>query len=301
MICSINASAGNILCQRNSLWRGFAELGHNPSADKNDSLSAFCFVGNPPYTDYLNLAKSKSTKTIFGVLDLAQHCREWPEIEKSFIEQLPLADRVTCISKTVQKQLKEICGIDSEVTYYPIKPVKYTGIKKYPQYKVALVGRVGDKNKRAESAVKALIMAGYEEKEVAIVGPEYFGYGVNCGVISNEILNDIYNSVDFVLMLSKNEGIGLVACEAACCGAIPIVLPDLSTFDEFWLDSPLGINYRALTSVEQVAKLIMDLNNNPKWKADVKESILGYAELAFRPLFEPKAVAQRIIDIANSI
>lgn len=301
MRVSIMASDGNILCQGLALREGFAALGHEHTSAWAHPDTAFVFVGNPGYEPYLELAQSRTKKVIFNVLDCPTWVPEWPAIQQTYRDHLPLASRVTCISKTVQRDLVDLCGIQSEVIYYPMKAVHHTGGKLYPQFRVALVGRVSDPSKRAASAVKALIRAGYNESEVAIVGPEYCGWGTRLGVVSDETLNDILNSVDYVMMLSLHEGIGLPALESACCGTIPIVAPSLSTFDEFWADSPLGIHYRRLTSVDEVAKLMIALNNDAAWKAAVKQEIRAYADTHFRPLFDRKAVAARILSVYSTI
>lgn len=289
----------NILCQIPAIREAFSKLGHINIMDLSDPDLAFIFVGNPPFDDYIDLSETR--KTIFNILDIPFHLKEVDEIINKLRYQLPKASRITTISKTVQKHLFEKCGVNSEVIHYPMKPVRHTGKKEYSQFKVALVGRLGDPNKRAALAVHALIRAGYEEREIATIGPEYLGYGTRLGTVSNEALNDIYNSVDYVMMMSKNEGIGLPAIEGACCGAIPIVMPDLSTFDEFWADSPLGLNYQTLTSVNKIAELINSLDNNQEWKNEVKQDILAYSELAFRPKFDRMAVVKRILDVYLSI
>lgn len=284
----------NALCQIPALRQGFAELGHIHVPDPRDSDASFVFVGNPPFDQYLDLTKEK--KTIFNVLDLANHCPEHPEIVARLREQLPLAGRVTAISKTVARQVEDLCQVKCETIYYPMKPVRYTGEKKYPQFRAMMLGRLRDPNKRAHAAVMSLIRAGFEEHEVAIVGPEPIGWGVYQGILSDQDLNDLYNSVDYVLMFGREEGIGLPACESACAGAIPIVLPDLSTFDEFWVQSPLGLHYQTLTSPAKVAELIMALERDKDWKAQVKQDVLAYGEITLRPKFTARNVAARIIE-----
>ncbi len=301
MKAAIMASDGNILCQGSALREGFAALGHEHTFEVNHPDTAFIFVGNSPYEPYLDLAKSRDKKVIFNVLDLPFWTARWPEYLALWREQLPLAAKVTCISKTVQAQLKEHLNVDAEVIYYPSKKVTPTGVKKYPKFKVALVGRVSDPSKRAGLAVQALVRAGFNEDEVAVVGPEWLGYGTRMGVVSDEVLNDIYNSVDYVMMMSRWEGLGLPALEAAMAGAIPIVAPDLSTFNEFWADSPLGLHYQLLNSPDSIAKLIREIEAKPEWKAQIKQDMLAYAHQFFRPKFDRVAVASRIINVFHSI
>ena len=298
---SILGADGNILCQVNSIREGFAALGHNHIADMRHPDTDFVFVGNPPFDDYVDLAVSKEKKIIFNVLDIPWHVPEIDSVIERLSKHLPLANRVTAISKAVQADLKKACGIESEVIYYPMKPVKFTGEKKYPQFKVAMVGRLLDPNKYASTAISSLIRCGFDEKDVAVIGPEYVGWGTRMGLVSDEVLNDIYNSVDYVIMLDKNAGIGLPAIEAACCGAIPIVAAHLATLDEFWAQSPLGLHYQKINNANELVKLINSIESDKKWKQDIKIDLLGYSELYFRPKFDKVAVAKKILDVYHSI
>lgn len=299
MKCSILGSDSTLLCQVNSLREGFTELGHEHVANPLDPDTAFIFIGNAPFEQYLHLRGQK--KLIFNVLDLCPHCENHDQIVERLKEQLPCADKVTTISETVARELRDKCGIRAEVIYYPSKKISNTGIRKYSGIKALCVGRVNDRNKRLGIAVQSLIRAGFDEHEVGIVGPENPFYGRYFGMVSDEVLNDIYNSTEYVMMMSLNEGIGLTAAEGAMAGAIPIVLPTLSTFDEFWAESPLGLHYQKLNSLNDVASLIRSLEDNPAWKSEVKQDLLQYAAQKFRPKFEAKAVAQRIFDIHLSL
>jgi len=290
-----------LYCQIPALRAGFTALGHQHSADI-DGDTSFVFVGNPPFEPYLDLARSREKKIIFNVLDVPLHCREWPEFAATWPAQLALANRVTCISQSTQRDLLTHCGVQSEVIYYPMKPVRFDEtIKRVKGLRVLLVGRVNDPNKRVGLTISALIRAGFEENEIGVVGPENPRFGQYFGLVPDDMLNTLYNSVDYVMMLSIREGIGLPAIEAACCGAIPIVAPDLTTFDEFWVQSPLGLHYQNLHSIDKVAMLLRALEDDPKWRAEVKQDMLGYAALAFRPKFEAKAVAARLIEIYHTL
>jgi hypothetical protein len=296
MKASILGSDGNILCQIPALRSGFESLGHSHTVDIENQDTSFIFVGNPPFEKFLNLEKKK----IFNVLDIPWHVPEIREIVDRLRIQLPQATKVTTISHTVKEHLKDYVGVQAEVIYYPMKDIKFTGEKKHP-YKALLCGRVRDFNKRAEIGINALIQAGYTEKDVAIVGGEDPQWGQYLGLVSDEVLNELYNSVDYVMMTSLVEGIGLPAIEGACAGAIPIVLPDMTTFEEFWAKSPLGENYRLLTTIPKVSEFIQYLDSNKDFKAQIKEDMLGYAELAFRPKFDKIEVAKRLIEVYDSI
>ena len=300
MLANINGSTGTVLCQIDALREGFASLGHQHVDDLSHPDVAFTFVGNGPYAPYVDLAKSGERKTIFNVLDLPIWCREWPEFKATWPAQLGAASKVTCISKTVQAQLKSELNIDAEVIYYPMKKVFPTIGGRYP-FKVAMIGRVSDPEKFGTAAIQALIHAGFEEREVAIVGPEYCGWGTRLGIMSDEALNDLYNSVDYVIMLDRGAGIGLPAIEAACAGAIPIVAAHLATLQEFWVESPLGLNYQTLTSVDQISKFLRAIQNDREWKAALKQEILAYAMLKFKPKFDRIQVAKSLVGVFHQI
>jgi glycosyltransferase involved in cell wall biosynthesis len=301
MKASILGADGNILCQVNALRDGFAKLGHEHTPNVEDIDTSFVFIGNPPFDKYEPLLRSGNKKTILNVLDIPWHVPEVNDFLESLKKYLPLANRVTTISKTVQADLKKALNIDASVIYYPMKPVFYSGIKKHPQFKVAMVGRLSDKNKFGGLAALALINAGFQENEVAIVGPEYFGWGTRLGEITDSELNDIYNSVDYVIMLDKVAGIGLPAIEAACCGAIPIVAWHLATLDEFWAQSPLGLHYQKIRTTQDLTKLILAIEQNPQWKKEIKQDLLGYSKMYFAPKFDAKNVASKIIEVYHSI
>lgn len=300
MLVSIQGSVCQ-WCQIPALREGFAALGHEHTDDWQHPDVAFVFVGNGPYDQYLEAARTRSKKLIFNVLDIATQNPNAQQYIDEYKAALPLAARVTSISAFTQWQLRYHCGVESEVIYYPMKPVFATNVKKYPEIKVLICGRVNDSNKRVASAVSALIRAGYDETEVAIVGPENPRWGRYYGVVSDEVLNDLYNSVDYVMMLSRVEGIGLVAPEGACCGAIPIVAPDLSTFNEFWAGSPMGLYYSTFTSLDNIATFMRDLNARPEDKATMKAAMLHYADLLIRPKLDRVAVARRILAVAETI
>lgn len=292
-ICVLGSS-NTALCQIGAVREGVSSLGHTPIVDYTDVDTSFVFVGNGPYSSYLDLARSKQRKVIFNVLDCPTWVAEWPELRAKWTDQLPFAHKVTCISKTVQRDLAEYCGVKADVIYYPSKPVRFTGEKKYP-FKVAMIGRLRDPEKFASTAIQALILAGFREEEVAIVGPEPLGWGTPCGVLSDGSLNDLYNSVDYVLMLDRGAGIGLPAIEAACAGAIPIIARHLATYNEFWADTPMGIHYQTLTSPDSIAQLIRSIENDKEWKAALKTQMREHGERVFRPLFDRVEVAKRIM------
>jgi glycosyltransferase involved in cell wall biosynthesis len=266
----------------------FVLLGHEHTFRHWEDDVKLIFVGDPGHKmDEVIQDKIDDhvrAKIIFNVLDCPLHLLErgtWnPE---KLCRQLAYADAVTSISQWTQGIVKELTGFDSSVVYYPMKDVFYTGERKYPQYKAMLVGRLNDPNKRTDLAISTLIQYGYNEDEVAMVGSERPKWGDYLGVVSDEVLNNLYNSVDYVVAFGRIEGINLSAIEGAICGAIPAVLRDLTTWDEFWGYSPL---------------------NNlpfPDNLSEHKRAIREYAERELRPKFDKLAVAKRIIEVYQTL
>lgn len=290
-------------CQRAQLEAGFAALGHQCTTDWSDPNVALVFQGNPAYDpDILYAAWTKSKKIILNCLDLPIHNgAEGMKWINEWRAQLPLAARVTSISQHTQSQLLEICGIQSDVIYYPMKPVTRSSMAKYPQYKFLLCGRVNDRNKRFHVALGAILGAGFDKSQVAIVGPENPGWGCYLGVVDDQTLNDLYNSIDYVMMPSFNEGIGLVGVEGACAGAIPIVLSDLSTYDELWAGSPMGLFYQTFVDIESIETFLRYMEDSPEDKRIMKDAMYAYAQNHFVPKFSAVEVAKRIIGVYHSI
>lgn len=190
-------------------------------------------------------------------------------------EQLKQADIVTSISKFVQGQLLHYFNIWSNVIYNPIKDITHeqrkNGIRKYP-FRAMMVGRVNDKFKRGNLAIQSLIMAGFQESDVAIVGSENPNWGSYLGIVDDEKLNDLYNSVDFVMMCSSFEGLGLPGLEAMAAGAIPIVCSDMPTVSEFYL--PHLWNY---PSPQCISFFMRKLIDNPLLMLQEKKfSLMNY-------------------------
>ncbi len=290
-------------CQIPALRAGFEALGHTHTDDWQHPDVSFVFVGNPPYSaDILSAARANVKKVILNVLDLPVQNPDGMRWINEWRAQLPDAQRVTSISAYTQSQLIDICGIQSDVIYYPMKPVSRMTGARYSQYKALLCGRVGDRNKRYHVALAALFYAGFNRDQIAVVGPEDpRTWETYMGVVNDKDLNIIYNSVDYVFMTSHIEGLGLPGLEGACAGAIPIVLPDLSTYDELWAGSPMGLWYQTFTSPGKIAEFIVYMEANPAEKQIMKDAMYAYAQSHFAPKFSAVEVAKRIIGVYHSI
>lgn len=220
--------------QINRIDKGFIENGHELT---NNIIEADLIYSNNKSDTWKNIINFKEQgkikgKIILNVLDIPEWIFPHYNLDELKI-MLQHADHVTCISKFVQNQLLKYLNIKSSVIYNPAKNIFYTEKREY-NYKALMVGRLNDPSKRANLAIQSLILANIKSEEVAVVGSENPGFGNYLGIVSDEELNKLYNSVDFVLMTSQGEGLGLPALEATLCGTIPIVCFDLSTFNEFF-------------------------------------------------------------------
>src|SRR5690554_5556844 len=85
----------------------FKELGHRV----NDFLGSmdFIYCNDAPHYDHAIskwLSLDKKPKLILNVLDVPYWIPDWLQIFDKCVGQLNCADKVTCISKTVQKDIK---------------------------------------------------------------------------------------------------------------------------------------------------------------------------------------------------
>ncbi len=268
------------------------------------------YSNDPGYFEAILSAKDQNLlkencKIIFNVLDLPLHLIG-SQGDYSFEKlaklgaQLLRADAVTCISQYTQSQLQQCLGVGSVVIYNPVKPVspdkRLNEEKPFP-YRVLMAGRLNDTNKRARSlAIPALMRAGFEEHEVAVVGGEYPGWGVNLGIVNDSTLNDLYNSVDFVMCCSHLEGWGLTISESVICGAIPIVCQDLTTASEmslpqYWFCYP---------SPEMIAFRLRVLIENPSILRAERDYCLSLSEGLSEDLSK-ETVARRIIEVYKKL
>lgn len=192
---------------------------------------------------------------ILCLLDIPEHILEHYDLEK-VKNQLIKADKIVCISKFVQQQIKKFLGLDAEIIYNPIKDIYPDfSYSEYSKFDFLFAGRNNDFNKRTNLGAHALALLGYSGREVLCIGPENPGFGNYIGVVPSKELNKIYNSVKFVFCLGKIEGIGLQALETLSAeGAIPIVLNDCTTYLEFFEKSKDILNINP--TVEDIAKFI---------------------------------------------
>jgi len=154
-----------------------------------------------------------------------------------------------------------------------------------------LVGRVNDPFKRGFLAIQSLVMAGFHENEVVTVGSENPNWGTYLGIVNDTLLNDLYNSVDFVMMCSSFEGLGLPGLESMAAGAIPVVCHDLTTVAEFY--PPHMRNYPSPQCLSLFLRKRLD---NPEILQAEHDYLMNSV---FTYQFKKEQIAKNILDVYN--
>lgn len=281
---------------------GLRALGHEVTPHVSD---AGLIYQNNPWFDQVLADRAAGrlapgAKVIFDVQDIPWHCPSY-DLER-LIAQLYQADAVTSISETTRRDLRAVTGIDSAVVYQPIMPIT-RGQRKHP-YRVLFIGRVGDPNKRSAIAAQALALLGFRGDEVVTVGmePPFYG-GDYWGVASEDTLNDLYNSVDFVVATARYGGLELAIPEAMAAGAVPLCLRDLHTLDEL-LPADSFPEYRAVEPApESLARFIASLINEDggaRLKA-FKDRLHDHYQRVWRERVSPVGVADRILQVYKGL
>ena len=215
----------------NLIKEGFTKLGHEIS-DENPEL----IYANDPrgYKEAIQIKKkNKEAPLIFNLLDIPWHMPNIQQQTKLLVNQfLNQADFVSVISLKVKKDLSQFFNKKIHVIYNPIKDV-YHDEKILKNNMFLFVGRANDPIKRFDLVRDTLIKIKDGIKKIKVCGAENPNFGNYLGYVSDEELNNLYNSTQFVLLPSKAEGIGLPMIESMICGALPITCSDNETAKEF--------------------------------------------------------------------
>lgn len=264
---------------------GFRELGHE--IVEGEGSADLVYANDPGGFDaaieYLG-PRSDLPLVIFNIQDIPRHLLPNYDFDK-LKKQLSRANRVTSISETTQKDVLEFLDISTSVIYQPVMPVFRKDEKLY-EYDYMICGRNCDPNKRNGLAFD-FISKYHTDAKIAVVGSEYCQFGDYFGVVSNEVLNDLYNSTLFVLCLTKYGGIELTGIEAILAGAFPIVCND----------SPVAMEFNPEFATEPTAKGIKEKI------LDIGEYVETYFEIAktkridFEKKFSKVEVAKRILEL----
>ena len=215
----------------NLIKEGFTKLGHEIS-DENPEL----IYANDPrgYKEAIQIKKkNKEAPLIFNLLDIPWHMPNIQQQTKLLVNQfLNQADFVSVISLKVKKDLSQFFNKKIHIIYNPIKDVYYDE-KILKNNMFLFVGRANDPIKRFDLVRDTLIKIKDGVKKIKVCGAENPNFGNYLGYVSDEELNNLYNSTQFVLLPSKAEGIGLPMIESMICGALPITCSDNETAKEF--------------------------------------------------------------------
>ena len=210
---------------------GLEKLGHEISNENPELIYA-----NDPrgYKEAIQVKKKyKNTPLILNILDIPWHMPNMQQQTKLLVNQFLIhADFVSTISLKVKKDLSQFLNKKIHVIYNPIKDVYYDeNILKNNMF--LFVGRANDPIKRFNLVRNTLFKIRDGVKKIKICGAENPDFGNYLGYVSDEELNNLYNSTKFVLLPSKAEGIGLPMIESMICGTLPVTCSDNETAKEF--------------------------------------------------------------------
>ncbi len=210
---------------------GFEKLGHEISNENPELIYA-----NDPrgYKEAILVkTKYKNAPLTLNILDIPWHMPNIQQQTKLLVNQFLIqADFVSTISLKVKKDLSQFFNKKIHVIYNPIKDVYYDE-KILKNNMFLFVGRANDPIKRFDLVRDTLIKIKDGIKKIKVCGAENPNFGNYLGYVSDEELNNLYNSTQFVLLPSKAEGIGLPMIESMICGALPITCSDNETAKEF--------------------------------------------------------------------
>jgi hypothetical protein len=210
---------------------GFEKLGYEISNEDPNLIYA-----NDPrgYKEAISVKKKyKNAPLIFNVLDIPWHMPNIEQQTRLLVSQfLMQADFVSTISLKVKKDLSKFFKKNIHVIYNPTRDV-YHDEKILKNNTFLFVGRANDPIKRFNLVRDTIDKIENGIKKIKICGAENPNFGDYLGYVSDQELNNLYNSTKFVLLPSKAEGIGLPMIEALICGALPITCSDNETAKEF--------------------------------------------------------------------
>jgi glycosyltransferase involved in cell wall biosynthesis len=161
-------------------------------------------------------------------------------------------------------------------------------------------GRMGDPNKRSKIAADALRILGVDSNLVVTTGTDFAPYGDFAGVVKGDVLNDLYNSIRFVLFPSRFEGLGLPAFEALAAGKIPVICNDLNVRQEFFPSNLFPEYDEVNPDSESVAKFIAKYSHEENY-LELSGRLNQYWKQELKERFSNKGVAERIIKVYESI
>jgi hypothetical protein len=267
----------------------FQSLGNIISEESPDLIYSNDPTGYPKAI-YLK-KRFPNSYLILNFLDIPWHIPNVEKQTKLLVENFfNVADMTTTISFKVKKDLKKFLQKDIEVIYNPIKDVFHDkNIKKNNTF--LYVGRANDKIKRINLVKESLEKIDNSMSSLKICGSEDPGFGEYLGIVSDEKLNELYNSSKYLYLPSKAEGLGLTMIEAMICGSLPIACDDNETAKEF-----LPEDFICKPDSQSIVKKINDLDKD----YDSKRMLaLDYGK-KYKIQFDKISIAKNILNIFNS-
>ena len=179
---------------------GFKKLGHEISNEDPNLIYA-----NDPrgYKGAMLVKKKyKNAPLIFNLLDIPWHMPNIEQQTKLLVSQfLMQADFVSTISLKVKKDLSKFFKEDIHVVYNPIKDVYYDE-KILKNNTFLFVGRANDPIKRFNLIRDSISKIENGIRKIKVCGAENPNFGNYLGYVSDDELNNLYNSTQFLLLPS---------------------------------------------------------------------------------------------------
>ena len=265
---------------------GFEKLGHEISNE-----DPYLIYANDPrgYKEAISVKKKyKNAPLIFNLLDIPWHMPNIEQQTRLLVSQfLMQADFVSTISLKVKKDLSKFFKKNIHVIYNPTRDV-YHDEKILKNNTFLFVGRANDPIKRFNLVRDTINKIENGIKKIKICGAENPNFGDYLGYVSDQELNNLYNSTKFVLLPSKAEGIGLPMIEALICGALPITCSDNETAKEF-----LPADFICEPEADAILKHIEKLDN----EYSIKRRLAFQFGEEYKKKFNKISVAKNIKNI----
>jgi len=265
---------------------GFKKLGHEISNEDPNLIYA-----NDPrgYKEAMLVKKNyKSVPLILNLLDIPWHMPNIEQQTKLLVSQFLMhADFVSTISKKVKKDLSKFFKENIHIVYNPVKDVYYDE-KILKNNTFLFVGRANDPIKRFNLIRDSVSKIENGIRKIKVCGAENPNFGNYLGYVSDDELNNLYNSTQFLLLPSKAEGIGLPMIEAMICGALPITCNDNETAKEF-----LPLDFICAPNIGSILECIKKLEQ----EYEIKRKLAFKFGTEYKEKFNKTTIAKNILNI----
>tara|TARA_Y100000310_G_scaffold278131_1_gene296394 strand:+ start:2569 stop:3447 length:879 start_codon:yes stop_codon:yes gene_type:complete len=281
--------ADGYTCQMPRIREAMKSLGHTLSEESPDLI-----YSNDPtgYSKAMYLKKRfPSSYLMLNFLDVPWHMPKVDQQTKLLVEHfLSKSDAVTVISFKVKEDLAKFLNKKIYVIYNPVKDVFHDEIIKKDNT-FLYVGRANDPIKRIGLLKQTLSKIKNGVNEIIICGSEDPGFGNYLNVVSDQKLNKLYNSSNYLCLPSKAEGLGLTMIEAMICGSLPIACSDNKTAKEF-----LPKDFICEPDPQSMFSKIQELNK----EYDTKRSLALKYGKRYKIQFNKMSIVKNILNIFNS-